>query len=107
MDTGFLFGEWMTRAMIVASVANYLLFFGRDIWLGMKQGHRRMRHQAKALQAPQRLVHKCRVCGVTSDEAPQMQFRYCSKCDGESCYCPEHLRDHEHIGAEVTASESS
>ena len=31
---GFLFGDWMTKAMIVASVANYLLFFGRDIWLG-------------------------------------------------------------------------
>ena len=40
----FLFGDWMTRAMIVASVLNYLLFFGREIWRDMKQGHRRMQH---------------------------------------------------------------
>jgi hypothetical protein len=98
---GFIFGPWMMKAMIVASVANYLLFFGRDIWLDMKHGHRRMQHQARALSSPKRLVHKCRVCGITSDEAPQMQFRYCSKCDGESCYCPEHLRDHEHVMPEI------
>jgi hypothetical protein len=63
----------------------------------MKYGHRRMRHQARALQAPARLVHKCAVCGLTSEEAPQTPFRYCSRCDGERCYCPEHLRDHEHV----------
>ena len=94
---GFLFGPWMTRAMIVASIFNYLLFFGREIWLDMKQGHRRMRHQAKTLKSPTRIVHKCRVCGLTSDDAPQTQFRYCSKCEGEACYCSEHLRDHEHV----------
>lgn len=101
---GFLFGEWMDRAMIVASVANYLLFFGRDIWLGLKQGHRRMRFQARALQAPRRIVHACRTCGITSDDAPHMQFRYCSKCDGDSCYCPAHLREHEHVVAQITGS---
>jgi hypothetical protein len=93
----FLFGGWMVKAMIVASVANYLLFFGTDIWRGVKQGHRRMRFQAKALQAPPRIVHTCRTCGITSDDAPHMQFRYCSKCDGDSCYCPAHLREHEHV----------
>jgi hypothetical protein len=101
---GFLFGEWMIRAMIVASVANYLLFFGRDIWLGVRQGHRRMRFQARALQAPPRIVHVCHTCGITSDDAPRMQFRYCSKCDGDSCYCPAHLREHEHVVAQATSS---
>lgn len=94
---GFLFGPWMVKAMIVASVFNYMLFFGRDIWLDIKQGHRRMRHQARALKAPPRLIHKCHSCGITSDDAPQKQFRYCSKCAGECCYCPEHLHGHEHV----------
>jgi hypothetical protein len=93
----FLFGDWMSRVMIVASVLNYLLFFGADIWRDMKQGQRRMRHQARALRAPARLVHKCAVCGLTSEDAPQTPFRYCSRCDGERCYCPQHLRDHEHV----------
>jgi hypothetical protein len=101
---GFLFGPWMIKAMIVASVANYLLFFGSDIWRGMKQGHRMMRHHARALQAPRRIVHTCRTCGITSDDAPHLQFRYCSKCADDSCYCPQHLRDHEHVMAQVAGS---
>jgi hypothetical protein len=89
--------DWMTRGMVVASVLNYLLFFGRDIWRDMKQGHRRMSHQSRTLRSPQRLVHICAVCGLNSDDAPQAQFRYCSKCGGERCYCPEHLNNHEHV----------
>lgn len=102
----FLIGDWMTRGMVVASVANYLLFFGREIWFDMKQGHRRMRHQAQSLKAPQRIVHKCRVCGITSEQAPKMQFRYCSKCDGECCYCVDHAANHEHVVRQVEGASS-
>lgn len=101
---GFLGGPWMAKAMIFASVFNYLLFFGRDIWLGMKHGHRRMRQQARAIQSPQRLVHTCRICGATSESAPQLKFRYCSKCDGDSCYCTEHLANHEHVAPQFTVA---
>ncbi len=60
-----------------------------------------MQHQAQAMKAPPRLVHTMpHVCGLTSDDAPQTQFRYCSKCDGDSCYCPEHLQNHEHVVAQ-------
>lgn len=105
---GFLFGDWMMKAMIVASVSNYLLFFGRDIWLDVKHRHRRMKRQAQALRAPTRIVHQCRTCGMTSDDAPHMQFRYCSKCADASCYCPAHLGEHEHIVPQATgAGESS
>ena len=94
---GFILGDGMSRGMIAASVLNFLLFFGKDIWLDMKQGHRRMGHQARALRSQQPIVHKCAVCGLTSEEAPQAQFRYCSKCDGDLCYCSDHLRAHEHV----------
>jgi hypothetical protein len=97
----FLSGDLMTKGMIVASIANYLLFFGRDIWQGAKQGHRRMQHQARSLKGPGRLVHKCAVCGLSSEASPQTQFRYCSRCEGERCYCPEHLLDHEHVAHEM------
>jgi hypothetical protein len=97
-------GEWMTCGMVVASVLNYLLFFGRDIWRDLKQGHRRMRHQARTVRAPQRLIHTCAVCGLNSEDAPQAQFRYCSQCGGERCYCPEHLHNHEHITPRETAA---
>jgi hypothetical protein len=100
----FLTGEWLDRVMVVAAVLNYLLFFGREIWQNAKHGHRRMKHQAKAIRSPTRIRHVCHVCGLTSDEAPHTQFRYCTQCDGECCYCPEHLHDHEHV---VQESEES
>ena len=57
---------WMMRGMVVASVLNYLLFFGSDIWRDMKQGHRRMQYQARTIRSPQRLVHTC--ARVRADE---------------------------------------
>jgi hypothetical protein len=93
----FARGNWLERAIVVATVANYFLFFGHTFWRNVKQRRRRMRFQKRTQHAMQRLVHTCAVCGLTSDDAPQAQFRYCSQCDGERCYCPEHLRDHEHV----------
>ena len=94
----FVFGTWMERAAVAASVANYMLFFGRDLLHELKHSHRRMQFQAKSLKSPeQRMMHTCRSCGLTSAKAPQMQFRYCSKCEGDCCYCADHLRNHEHV----------
>jgi hypothetical protein len=93
----FARGNSIERAFVVASVGNYLLFFGGAVWRKLKQRRRRKQFQKRTQYATQRLVHKCAVCGLTSEDAPQTQFRYCSRCDGERCYCPEHLRDHEHI----------
>lgn len=89
------FGDWHSRLMALAAIANYLFFFGRAVLSEAKQGHRQMQRRAKTLNAPERFVHECRVCGLTSEMAPRMQFRYCSKCAGQCCYCEEHLRDHE------------
>jgi hypothetical protein len=100
----FLIGPGTTRAIIVASVANYLLFFGSEIWQDIKHAHRRTRFHARTLQGPRRIVHVCGTCGITSDDAPHMQFRYCSKCDGDKCYCPAHLREHEHVVATAVGS---
>jgi hypothetical protein len=96
---------WLSKAMVVAAVLNYLMFFGRDIWRDMKQGHRRMQFQARGLQGRgstggPRMTHACRVCGLSSETSPKTQFRYCSQCDGDCCYCPEHLQNHEHVAAE-------
>jgi hypothetical protein len=101
----FLTGEWLDRIMVVAAVLNYLLFFGREILQNAKHGHRRMKHQAKALRSSNRIRHVCHVCGLSSDDSPHTQFRYCSECDGECCYCPEHLHDHEHVVEESEESE--
>ena len=39
---------------------------------------------------------KCTVCGKYKKEHPELEFRYCSKCNGVYMYCNEHLFTHEH-----------
>jgi ribosomal protein L37AE/L43A len=40
--------------------------------------------------------HRCHKCGKTDLTHPMLDFRYCSKCAGEECYCSEHIASHEH-----------
>ena len=37
------------------------------------------------------------VCGITELDAPDMEFRYCTKCDGNLEYCMNHLYTHVHV----------
>lgn len=46
--------------------------------------------------------HKCAICGRTSDEYPDLEFRFCSKCEGNYEYCQDHLFTHKHFKREGT-----
>lgn len=101
--------SWLERALIAAAVFNYLVFFGRDIVRDMRHRHRRMQFQSKSLQGKgkngprgRRMEHACHVCGLSSADAPRTQFRYCSECGGDLCYCPEHIGNHEHAKVEAS-----
>ena len=95
-----LAGPWIGKMLIVASVLNYALFFGRAHWLDLKHWRRRQAYRAKTAKTSATPLHRCRICGLDSRESPRTLFRYCSKCKGQQCYCPEHIRDHEHVGEE-------
>ena len=41
--------------------------------------------------------HKCAVCGRTEVDDPNLEFRFCSKCNGNYEYCQEHLFTHAHV----------
>jgi membrane associated rhomboid family serine protease len=99
----FIDGSWSDRLAVVASIANYLMFFGREHWRQAKHMRRRQEFFVKAKKATAKPRHVCAVCGVTSDESPKMLFRYCSKCAGQQCYCPEHIQDHVHVTEEELA----
>lgn len=92
----FVSGGWMGRMLIIASLFNYFVFFGRDHLREWKQGHRRRSFQARAARVG-KPVHTCLVCGLDSEASPKAAFRYCSKCAGQCCYCPEHIQNHEHV----------
>jgi hypothetical protein len=91
-----LFGFWSTRLMVLASISNFLLFFGKDIYWRVKTGRRRMAEQARQFSGRKEAFHTCTTCGITDLSHPQMEFRYCSDCGGLG-YCKDHIFNHEHV----------
>ncbi len=104
----FLIATGSVRIMILASLANYFLFFGRDIYLAIRFRKRRADLKATARREAVQVHHTCRTCGKTDRSDPDLDFRYCSYClDDHSCYCMDHLRDHEHVTEEDVAESTT
>ena len=40
---------------------------------------------------------KCSVCGKTDVDSPDLEFRYCSRCEGYHCFCVDHINNHVHF----------
>lgn len=40
--------------------------------------------------------HKCAICGRTEKDSDSLEFRFCSKCNGNYEYCSDHLFTHTH-----------
>ncbi len=90
-------GPNSVRLLVLASVLNYLLFFGKDIVRRAQSGQKRMAVQAKQVAKSRQAFHTCAVCGATDQSHPQMEFRYCTECKPARGYCADHLADHEHV----------
>lgn len=89
--------------VVVMSLLNFLVFFlsGRDVKrYSPKEVHRRQEFK-RQMAAPRPgsgiTRHKCAVCGRTEVSNPELEFRFCSKCEGNYEYCQEHLFTHQHI----------
>lgn len=96
----FAVGTMADRLAIGAALGNFFLFMGSDLWQAFRYGQRRLRQESQRRsveRAGPQARHQCYVCGKTDLTHPQMDFRYCSKCAGDQCYCEEHLRQHEHV----------
>ena len=97
---------------VVVSMANFLIFFFttrnyRRISPKEFERKARFRRQMNAgrntgnttTQRGHTVItrHKCAVCGRTELDDDRLEFRFCSKCDGNYEYCMEHLFTHEHV----------
>ena len=84
---------------IVFSVLNFIIFFigTRKNFRTPKQIRRQREYKRKMVPVAQISKHKCAICGRTQDEYPELEFRFCSKCDGNYEYCNDHLYSHQHI----------
>jgi len=90
-------GDWATRLMVLAAIANYLLFFANDIILNIRYGRKQFVKKAvRTVQKSEGLSHKCTTCGITGKSHPDMDFRYCPQCKGQHGYCRDHIFSHEH-----------
>ena len=62
-----------------------------------KEVKRQHEYKVKVKAASTVTRHKCAICGQTEKDNPNLDFRYCSKCEGNYEYCSEHLFTHEHV----------
>lgn len=96
----FLIYNVYNKFAILASLLNFIVFFltSRNMMhLNPKQIHRRQEFKRDIRKSTGITKHKCAICGRTEVDSPNMQFRFCSKCDGNYEYCEEHLYTHTHI----------
>ena len=118
---GLLMYPFPANLFSVISLANYFLFFGKDVVnvfpVSWRMNARRLfrkrtpkNQKAKTIpfptagsyqatvarpQAP--FTHRCTVCGRTDVTNPELEFRYCSRCKGYHCYCQDHISNHSHV----------
>lgn len=103
----------------VIALANYFLFFGKDVLnvvpVSWRANARRLfrkkpkgqkgrtinfnagSYEASHATPKAPYTHRCTVCGRTDVSNPELEFRYCSKCKGYYCYCQDHINNHSHI----------
>ncbi|WP_099469937.1 rhomboid family intramembrane serine protease [Konateibacter massiliensis] len=96
----FLIGSFSTKICIALSMANFLIFFfaTRNFKRISPQEIHRKQAYKKATSRPQGITkHKCAICGRTEEDGDELEFRFCSKCDGNYEYCQDHLFTHTHI----------
>lgn len=89
--------------MALVSLLNFLLYatsFRSVQRMAPREIYRRKAYEQKVQKAQQpksAARHKCVICGRTEKDAPGLEFRFCSKCEGNYEYCQEHLFTHEHV----------
>jgi len=114
-----LTGRFPFSLFPLVALANYFLFFGKDVLnvipMSWRVNARRLfkkqpkvkkatgtipfsgSYQANTATVKAPYTHRCVICGRTDVSHPDLEFRYCSRCSGYHCYCEDHISNHEHI----------
>ncbi len=104
-----LYGNYYKASALAAviSLLNFLIFFltSRQVRpYAPKQMKRKYEFKKNVRQAKRPVnhyangaMHRCAVCGRTELDDPNLEFRYCSKCNGNYEYCQDHLFTHQHV----------
>lgn len=96
----FIQGSAYSRFAMAASLFNFVVFWitsKNHIHMSPKQVKRRQEFRREVKRNTGVTKHKCAICGRTELDSPDLEFRFCSKCNGNYEYCQEHLFTHQHV----------
>jgi len=98
---------WYIKIAAILSFSNFFIFFGKDIYhariLPKLRPVIKERRKKKVMAARPKLSknavfnYKCRECGRTSKDHPELKFGYCIICGSDYEYCQDHLGNHTHV----------
>lgn len=104
---GVVTGSFPGNLLPVVAVLNFLIFCGGDLIRAIRRtpyrasantvNFRRESRKIRKEQEAKLYIHKCSVCGRTDTDYPQLEFRYCSRCEGYHCFCQDHINNHIHF----------
>lgn len=89
--------------VIGASLMNFIVFFFTTRkYIRMNRAQRKMhrayKKQVNSFEKSNAIgKHRCAVCGRTEKDGDELQFRFCSKCQGNYEFCQDHLYTHVHF----------
>ena len=103
-------GNMLRRCVIILSLINFVIFYfsGRKVktFKGYSSqnkggGFERATYKKTTTfkdSANNKITrHHCAICGRTEESDSSLEFRFCSKCNGNYEYCNEHLFTHTHV----------
>ncbi|WP_099187669.1 rhomboid family intramembrane serine protease [Tepidibacter mesophilus] len=96
-----IFSPVIFKLTAIVSIINYFIFFGKSNLYDAKNKrnayNRKKQFKSNITNINRKdYFHKCTVCGITEKDDKNIEFRYCSKCNGDYEYCINHLNNHEH-----------
>jgi len=79
----------------VLGILNFLIFIVFPNLTNRSFKIHQIKYQLK-LKDKSEPIHRCTICGITEQDDPYMDFRYCVECKDHE-YCRDHLYNHQHI----------
>lgn len=93
-------GNIASAVAIVVALLNFIILFlstRNTKRISPREFNRKKKYKEQVRKVENQTRHRCAVCGRTEQDDEHLEFRFCSKCDGNYEYCMEHLFTHQHV----------
>ena len=100
-------GNYILAFLPLVALLNFFLICGGDLLSHFRPfrtnrssqftNYRKAAKKTRRGAGNEHYRHKCAVCSKTDSDFPDLEFRYCSRCEGYHCFCIEHINSHVHF----------